>query len=191
MVSKTSQKRKHVDHVCFDSISNLNEYIPPCRRVVCVLVFGTFLKPSTQLQTTRSLRLLNGFWCFLVQNEEEVLLASFLFSTAHFCWIENNENFDSSKKVRFVQVFFTNVVVSAELECQQKILENPGNNAYCRIRRPETFLYLPKPTPHQISRQTEHLAMCASGARKSASGTRNEPTYRWVYTHTSLFQIKW
>jgi len=61
MVSKTSQKRKHVDHVCIDSISNLNEYIPPCRRDVCVLVFGTFLKPPTQLQTTRSPRLLNGF----------------------------------------------------------------------------------------------------------------------------------
>ena len=137
-----------------------------------------FLKPSMQLQTTRSPRLLNGFCCFLVQNEEEVLLVSFLFSTAHFCWVENDENFDSSKKVSFVQVFFTNVGVSAELECQQKILENPGNNAYCRIRPPQTFLYLPKPTPHQISRQTEHLAMCASGARKSASGTRNEPTYR-------------
>ena len=159
-------------------ISNLNEYIRPCRRDVCVLVFGTFLKPPTQLQTTRSPRLLNGFWCFLVQNEEEVLLVSFLFSTAHFCWVENDENFDSSKKVRFVQVFFTNVVVSAELECQQKMLENSGNNAYCRIRPPETFLYLPKLTPRQISRQTEHLAMCTSGARKSASGTRNEPTYR-------------
>ena len=134
-----------------------------------------FLKPSMQLQTTRSPRLLNGFCCFLVQNEEEVLLVSFLFSTAHFCWVENDENFDSSKKVSFVQVFFTNVGVSAELECQQKILENPGNNAYCRIRPPQTFLYLPKPTPHQISRQTEHLAMCTSRARKCR---RNEPTYR-------------
>ena len=133
-----------------------------------------FSKSSMQLQTTRSPRLLNGFWCFFMQNEEEVLLVSFLFSTAHFCWVENDENFDSSKKVRFVQVFFTNVVVSAELECQQKMLENSGNNAYCRIRPPETFLYLPKPTPRQISRQTEHLAMCTSGARKCR---RNEPSY--------------
>ena len=131
--------------------------------------FWDFFKPPTQLQTTRSPRLLNGFWCFLVQNEEEVLLVSFLFSTDHFCWVENNENFDSSKKVRFVQVFFTNVVVSAELECQQKMLENPGNNTYCRIRPPETFLYLPKPTPHQISRQTEHLAMCTSGTWSGTS----------------------
>ena len=102
------------------------------------------------------------------------MLVSFLFSTAHFCWVENDENFDSSKKVRFVQVFFTNVVVSAELECQQKMLGNSGNNAYCRIRPPETFLYLPKPTAHQISRQTEHLAMCTSRARKCR---RNESTY--------------
>ena len=47
----------HVLTVMF-YISNLNEYIRPCRRDVCVLVFGTFFKPSTQLQTTRSPRLL-------------------------------------------------------------------------------------------------------------------------------------
>ena len=127
---------------------------------------------------------------FLVQNEEEVLLVSFLFTTAHFCWVENDENFDSSKEVSFVQVFFTNVGVSAELECQQQMLENPGINAYCRIRPPQTFLYLPKPTPHQISRQTEHLAMCTSGARKSASGTRNEPTYSSLRFSGSAFIIR-
>ena len=160
-------------------ISNPNEYIRPLRPDVCVFGFGTFLKPSTQLQTTRSPRLLNGFRCFLVQNEGEILLVLFLSSTVHFCWVENNENFDSSKKVRFVQVFFTNVVVSAKLECQQKMLGNPGNNAYCRIRPPKTFLYLLKPSPHQISRQTEQLAMCTSGARKCR---RNEPTYEGVNT---------
>ena len=141
---------------------------------VCVFVLGALLKPPMQLQATRSPRLLNGFRHFFMQNEEEILLVLFLFSTVHFCWVENDENFDSSKKVYFYLVFFTNVGVSAELECQQEMLENPGINAYCRIRPPQTFLYLPKPTPHQISRQTEHLAMCTSRARKCR---RNEPTY--------------
>ena len=59
-----------------------------------------------------------------MQNEEEVLLVSFLFSTDHFCQVENDENFKSSKKVCFVQVFFTNARVSAELDCEQKSLKN-------------------------------------------------------------------
>ena len=66
-------------------ISNLNEYLRPLRPDVCVFGFGTFLKPSTQLQTTGSPRLLNGFRCFLVQNEGEILLDLFLSSTVHFC----------------------------------------------------------------------------------------------------------
>ena len=50
-----------------------------------------------------------------MQNKEEVLLVSFLFSTDHFCWVENDENFESSKKVRFDQVFFTNAMPSVQL----------------------------------------------------------------------------
>ena len=70
-----------------------------------VFVFGAFLKPPLQLQTTRSPRLLNGFWRFFMQSEEEVLLVSFLFSTVHFCWVENEENFERSKKTVFPQAF--------------------------------------------------------------------------------------
>ena len=66
-----------------------------------VFVFDTFLKSPMQLQTTRSPRLLNGFWCFLVQNEEEILLVLFLFSTVHFRWVENDENFERSKTLFF------------------------------------------------------------------------------------------
>jgi len=66
-----------------------------------VFVFEAFLKSSMQLQTTRSPRLLNGFGCFWMQNEEEVLLVLFLFSTVYFCWVENDENFDWSKKSPF------------------------------------------------------------------------------------------
>ena len=102
-----------------------------CRRDVCVFVFETVLQPPTQLQTTRSPRLLNGFWCFLVQNKEEVLPVSFLFSTDHFCWLENNKNFESSKKVRFDQVFFTNAKPSTNDPAKLRwaiSLQIPGNN---------------------------------------------------------------
>ena len=61
LVPKKSQKRKHVDHTVMFYISNLNGYIRPCMRDVCVFVFGAFLKQPLQLQTTRSPRLLNGF----------------------------------------------------------------------------------------------------------------------------------
>ena len=61
LVPKKSQKRKHVDHTVMFYISNLNGYIRPCRRDVCVFVLETFLIPPMQLQTTCSPRLLNGF----------------------------------------------------------------------------------------------------------------------------------
>ena len=64
------------------------------RHDLCVLVFDAFLKPPTQLQTTRSPRLLNGFWYFLVQNEEETSLVLFLISRVYFCWVETDEIFE-------------------------------------------------------------------------------------------------
>ena len=69
-------------------------------------VFDTFLKPPMQLQTSRSPRLLNGFWCILVQNEEENLLVLFLYSTVRFCWVENDENFERRKKLFPAKCFF-------------------------------------------------------------------------------------
>ena len=79
-------------------ISNLNGYIRPCRRV---LVLGAFLKPTTQLQRTRSRRSLNRFWCFLVQNKVESLLVLFLLFPVHFCWVESTKNFQWSKRLCF------------------------------------------------------------------------------------------
>ena len=73
---------------------------------VRVFVFGTFLKPHRQLQTTGSPRLLNRFWCFLMQNEEEVLLVLFLFSTVYFYRVEKDENFGWTKKTVFSPSFF-------------------------------------------------------------------------------------
>ena len=70
--------------------------------------FWNFFETTLQLQTTRSRRLFNGFWCFLMQNEEEILLVLFLFSTVHFCWVENDENFECSKKTVFVFKFLVN-----------------------------------------------------------------------------------
>ena len=71
-----------------------------------VFSFGTFLEPAWHLQSTRSRRLLNGFWCFLVQNEEEILLVLFLSSTVYFCWVGNDENFARSKKTPFLSNLF-------------------------------------------------------------------------------------
>ena len=109
-----------------------------------------------------------------MQNEEEVLLVSFLFSTDHFCWVENDENPDWSKKVRFIQVFFTKVMLSAELECQQKMLEKHENNAYCHIPPPLFFLYTFQVANLKISNQMEHLAMWLAGSRENP---RNENAY--------------
>ena len=50
-----------------------------------ILVFGTFLELAMHVQTSLSQRLFNGFQWFLVQNEGEVLLVSFLDSTV-FCF---------------------------------------------------------------------------------------------------------
>ena len=80
-----------------------------CMHDVCAYVLGAFLKPPMQLQTTRSPRLLNGFWYFFVQNKEEIFLVLFLFSTVHFCWVENDENFERSKKLFFAQVLFCTI----------------------------------------------------------------------------------
>ena len=58
-----------------------------------VFGFGTFLELAWHLQSTRSRRLLNWFWWFLVQNKVESLLVLFLLFPAHVCWGESNENF--------------------------------------------------------------------------------------------------
>ena len=58
--------------------------------------FSTFLKLPCKLQSTRSPRLSNGFWWFLVQNEAGILLVSFLCSVSYFCLVQNDENFKRS-----------------------------------------------------------------------------------------------
>ena len=50
-----------------------------------ILFFGTFLKLAMHVQTSRSQRLLNGIQRFLVLNEGEVLLVSFLDFTVSCC----------------------------------------------------------------------------------------------------------
>ena len=107
MASKKLQKRTHCIHGRMYSlkVTYIKHYCH-CTHDVCVYVLGAFLKPPMQLQTTRSPRLLNGFRRFLMQNEEEILLVLFLFSTVHFCWGENDENFERSKKLFFCSSVF-------------------------------------------------------------------------------------
>ena len=52
----------------------------------CVFVFETFFKSPMQLQSTRSRRLLNRIWWFLVQNEAESLFV--LFSLFQHTFVE-------------------------------------------------------------------------------------------------------
>ena len=159
-------------------ISNLNGYIRPCRRV---LVFGAFLKPTTQLQRTRSRRPLNRFWCFLVQNKVESLLVLFLLFQAHFCWDESNENVQWSKKLRFFLLTFL---------CSPSPTSHVGNPWGHRYRygKYRNMQYWDIPSPHfflvtfqvgglQVSAQTEHSAMWSSWAKKSSQRTRNGNAY--------------
>ena len=76
-----------------------------------------FLKSSTQLQTTRSPRLLNGFWWFFVQNKVESLLVLFLLFPAHFYCVENNKTFDWSLKLCFPPLISVYKSVRSSLPC--------------------------------------------------------------------------
>ena len=150
-----------------------------CSSMYRIRVFGFeyFLELVWHLQTTRSRRLVNGSWCFLVQNEVESLFVLFLLFPAQFRWVESNENFQWSKKL----CFFLDQTPKMEANVLVTILEKPPrisrNNDYTPILPPGKSKDLLGVLAHQFSGQTEHLAMYPSGASISASRTRNEPTY--------------
>ena len=80
-------------------------YIRPYMSVLRILVFGPFLKLAKHVQTTRSPRLFNGFQCFLVQNEAEVLLVSFLHSTVPCVHLARAKTSSEAKKSGFAKYF--------------------------------------------------------------------------------------
>ena len=94
--------------VHFDGFANMTK--------IRVFSFETFLELGWHLQSTRSRRLVNGFWCLLMQNEAESLFVFFPLFPTHFCWVENNEHFQWNKKLRFVLVLEFNVVVGMGLK---------------------------------------------------------------------------
>ena len=69
-------------------------------------VFGTFLESTCKLQSTRSPRLPNGFWWFLVQNKAEVLLVLFLRFVYYFCLLKTGETFKRSLELSFFLASF-------------------------------------------------------------------------------------
>ena len=144
-------------------------------RVFC---FGTFLELAWHLQTTRSRRLVNGFWWFLMQNEVESLLVLFLLFPAQFRWVERNENFQWSKKL----CFFLDQTPKMEANVLVAPVEKPPrisrNNEYTPILHPGKSKDLLGVLAHQFSDQTEHLAMYSSGTSISV---RNEPPYRRLW----------
>ena len=83
-------------------------YIRPYMSVLRILVFDHFLKLAMHVQTTRSPRLFNGFQCFLVQNEAEVLLVSFLQFTVpcvHLAWTKPSSEAKKSGFSKFFSSF--------------------------------------------------------------------------------------
>ena len=63
--------------------------------------FSTFLKLTCKLQSTRSPKLSDGFWCFLVQNEAGVLLISLLCSVSYFCLVEKRQKLQEKFRTLF------------------------------------------------------------------------------------------
>ena len=155
-------------------------------RVFC---FGTFLELAWHLQTTRSRRLVNGSWWFLVQNEVESLRVLFLLFRPQFCWVENNENFQWSKKLCFFLDQTSKMEANVLVDPCEKPPRISRNNEYTHILHPEKSKALLGVVAHQFSGQTGHLAMYSSGTSIFASRTRNEPTYgrtTWTDGATSL-----
>ena len=105
LVQKKSQNWKPMFYSCMNASCMLGELNKLLKRMIRLYMsktrvfgFGTFLELAWHLQSTRSRRLVNGFWWFLVQNEAESLLVLFLLFPAHFCWVENNKHFQRSQK---------------------------------------------------------------------------------------------
>ena len=89
MLEKWTLKLTYMEHYCQYTYER------------CIFVLEMFLNSYMQLQTTRSPRLLNGFWSFLLQKKVESLLVLFLLFPVHFCWVESTKNFQWSKRLCF------------------------------------------------------------------------------------------
>ena len=87
-------------------------YIRPLLSDLRILVFGPFLKLAMHVQTTRSPRLFNGFQSFLVQNEAEVLLVSFLHATVSCVHLTRVKTSNEVKKSEFSKYFSSFALVA-------------------------------------------------------------------------------
>ena len=155
-----------------------------------VFGFGTFLELAWYLQTTRSRRLVNGSWWFLVQNEVESLLGFFLLFPKQFCWVESNENFQGSKKLCIFPCPLSNCFIpglpAPKLPSMQMINIWEWYIAYMWNPSSWSFLFTFQVTHLKISTQTKHSKMWPAGSSKSASGTRNENAYPGLRTKPAL-----
>ena len=120
-----------------------------------ILVFGTFLELAMHVQTSRSQRLSNGFQSFLLQNEGEVLLVSFLDFTVsrfHLTWTKTSgeaKNYDFSK-------FFFSLCTNPESAMTTcRTVKNRKLIHTFPSPSPLFVLYTSQVVHHQISNETE------------------------------------
>ena len=79
--------------------------------------WDVFFGPPKHVQTTRSPGLFNGSWWFLVQNEGEVLLVSFLLSVVFGFHLKRTKNFQLQKFLKILKILknFSNTDLTGRL----------------------------------------------------------------------------
>ena len=146
-----------------------------------VFGFGTFLELRCHLQSTRSRRLVNEFWWFLVQNKIESLLVLFLLFPVHFRWVEINENVQWNKKLRVFLVQTPKMEANVQVDPRWVHWKNQLEyleivNVY-RIDNLEVFCILLKLYTSNFRDKQISLGCDPQDQEKPGSGTRNENAY--------------
>ena len=146
---------------------------------VCVFIFGTFLKPTTQLQTTSSRRLLNGFWWFLVQRKLRVCLFCFCCFQHTFAESKTTKSFSEVKSVVFSLSSFQSCRQTSMCVCCTFLHELYEKSSQYRNVIKEIWNTSVDVYTHQISSPSEHYKHIQAEKNKKP---RNQVTYAGTST---------
>ena len=142
-----------------------------------VFSFGTFLELAWYLQSTRSRRLLNGFWCFWCKTKLRVCL--FRFFCFQHTFVETKATRTASEVKSCVFSLFSFQRCRQTWMCVygtflHGMYENNTQyrNVYKRILNTTV-----EACTHQISSQSEHYKKGHAGKNISPSEPRNQITY--------------